>query len=138
MPHLIIDTNVPDDKIPASLPGELVDIVATSLGKPKNLVMVDVNGSRRMNYGGSDAPCALGTLVSIGALGPGPNKKASAGIMQRIQDTLGVPSERFYILFYSAKISDIGWRGSTFVDFPHLLHPKGSKKGSKKSSKKGT
>lgn len=99
------------------MPGELVDIVAAALGKPKSYVMVEVNGSRRMNYGGSDAPCALGTLVSLGALGPGPNKKASAGIMKKIQDTLGVSSDRFYILFQTANKSDLGWKGSTFADF---------------------
>lgn len=117
MPTLTINTNVPDKDIPDSLIEELVDVVATTLGKPKGYVVVVINGGVRMNWGGSTAPCANGTLMSIGALGEGPNKKASAAIMKKVKDVIGVPDDRFYLTFVDEKKENVGWRSTTFADF---------------------
>jgi len=117
MPTLIIDTNVPDKDIPDTLIAELVDVVANTLGKPKSYVMVMINGGKRINMGGTTAPCATGSLMSIGALGVEQNKKASAAIMKKVQDVIGVPGDRFYLNFTDAKKENVGYRGTTFHDF---------------------
>lgn len=40
MPHLRIETNVPQEKIPKDLPQQLCAVVAKSLGKPINVCRI--------------------------------------------------------------------------------------------------
>ena len=50
-------------------------------------------------FGGTDAPCAHGTLTSVGALGPNNNAALSATLSAVLQAKLGVPPNRFYLAF---------------------------------------
>merc|ERR1712042_300033 len=66
---------------------------------------------------GEDAagkPCAQATLMSIGKLGLGENKKHSAVLFPLINKLLGVPDDRVYISYISAQSQDVGFKGTTF------------------------
>jgi hypothetical protein len=52
-----------------------------------------------MSFGGSEAPCAHGSLTSIGGLGPPWVATISKTVAAILQAKLGVPPERFYLAF---------------------------------------
>lgn len=52
--------------------------------------MPDVN----MCFGGTTDPCAIGNLMSIGALGVDQNKQHAKVLYELVQKELGVPSDR--------------------------------------------
>lgn len=47
-----------------------------------------------MAFGGSTNPCAIATLMSIGALGVKENKNHSAAIFKLVSEVLGIPNDR--------------------------------------------
>ena len=60
-----------------------------------------------MCFAGTDEPTAYGEVISIGGLGPDPNKKLSAAISEIMQTKVSVPPNRFYIKFYDVKVRDL-------------------------------
>ncbi|RZC37681.1 uncharacterized protein BDFB_004462 [Asbolus verrucosus] len=111
-----LETNVPQDKIPPNLPQKLCEVVSKSLGKPIGYCVATVIGGVNMSFGGTDAPAAQATLMSIGALGVDQNKKHSKALYEVVSKELGVPRDRMYIHFINAASSDVGFNGSTFHD----------------------
>lgn len=115
MPTLNITTNVPSDGVTNSdILKDLSKAVAQTLGKPEAYVMISVRGGIPMSFAGTEEPTAYGEVISIGALGPEPNKKLSAAVSGILEAKLKIPKNRFYIKFYDVKRSDFGWNGSTF------------------------
>lgn len=74
-------------RVAAAVPGNGVDnsdilkalsrAVAQTVGKPEQWVMVSLTTDKPMCYSGTEAPCAYGELVSIGAIGGEKNKTVS-------------------------------------------------------------
>ncbi|KAJ3666669.1 hypothetical protein Zmor_002103 [Zophobas morio] len=116
MPHFRLETNVPQNKIPADLPQKLCKVVSQSLGKPLNYCVATVIGGVNMSWGGTTEPAAQATLMSIGALGVDQNKKHAKALYELVSKELGVPSDRMYIHFINATTSDVGYNGTTFHD----------------------
>ncbi|KAG5882996.1 hypothetical protein JTB14_033453 [Gonioctena quinquepunctata] len=114
MPHFRLETNVPQDKIPADLPAKLCDVVAKSLGKPLNYCCATVIGGVNMSWGGTADPAAQATLGSIGALGVQENKKHAKALFECITQSIGVPADRMYIMFNDSPTSAVGYKGTTF------------------------
>eukprot|EP00271_Cylindrocystis_brebissonii_P014309 TRINITY_DN35628_c0_g1_i1.p1 TRINITY_DN35628_c0_g1~~TRINITY_DN35628_c0_g1_i1.p1 ORF type:complete len:116 (+),score=16.18 TRINITY_DN35628_c0_g1_i1:179-526(+) len=115
MPTLNITTNVPVDGVMTSdLLRDASKAVAKTLGKPESYVLVSVRGSIPMCFGGTEEPVAFAEVISLGALGPEPNKKLSAALADILESKLGVPRKRFYINFCDKQRSDFGWNGGTF------------------------
>lgn len=114
MPILTISTNVSKDKVSLDLVKNLVDVVASTLGKPKNYVVVTIQPDQLLSWGGGDTPAAVGRLVSIGAISPASNAKLQAAVSKVLNDKLGVPGERLYICFEDFAPSNIGWQDATF------------------------
>ena len=116
MPVLAINTNVPQAKVSLELVKKLVDVVATTLGKPKNYVVVQVTGGQAMSWGGGEAACAAGRLTSIGAISRANNEKLQAGVAVLLEKELAVSPEHLYITFEDVAPANIGWKKSTFAD----------------------
>lgn len=114
MPCFIVNTNLPADKIPKSFMKDSSHLIAKLLGKPESYVCVRVNANQMMIFGGSDAPCALVVLDSIGAVGGAKNQKLVPPIMKHVEEALGIPQDRFYITINDVPGSNMGWNGSTF------------------------
>lgn len=87
--------------------------VAEILGKPERYVMVSLEYSPDMLFGGDAAPLAYLELKSIGLPGDR-TRELSASLCRLIQDTLEIPEERVYIEFTDAARHLWGWNGSTF------------------------
>ncbi|KAG2501466.1 hypothetical protein HYH03_001246 [Edaphochlamys debaryana] len=116
MPTLVIQTNVPSDRIKESdTLRALSKAVSASVGKPEQWVMCSLHTGKSMIYGGSEEACAFGYLMSIGSIGGDKNKKISAAICEVLTAKLGIPAARVYIEFSDAKASDVGWNGATFA-----------------------
>jgi len=69
-----------------------------------------------MSFGGTSEPTAQGVLLSIGALGLAENKKHSKVLFEAVEQTLGVPPTRMYILYQNCPTSDLGYNSTTFHD----------------------
>ncbi|XP_052176974.1 uncharacterized protein LOC127791178 isoform X2 [Diospyros lotus] len=115
MPCLNLSTNISLDGVDtSSILKEATSTVAKIIGKPEAYVMIVLKGSIPMSFGGTEQPAAYGELLSIGGLNPDNNKKLSAAISAILETKLSVPKSRFYLKFYEAKGSEVGWNGSTF------------------------
>ena len=69
-----------------------------------------------MSWGGSNAPAAQASLMSIGCLGTEENKKHSKCIFELISKELNIPPDRMYITYTNAPSSAVGYNGTTFHD----------------------
>ncbi|WIA08676.1 hypothetical protein OEZ85_008103 [Tetradesmus obliquus] len=115
MPTCNIITNVPGNSLDNSdILKALSKAVASSVGKPEQWVMCSLTTDKPMIYGGVEAPCAYGELISIGAIGGEKNKAISTAIAAVLQQKLNVDPSRFYLKFVDVGRSDFGWNGSTF------------------------
>ena len=114
MPYLKIQTN---REIAEDVKQEILKkasiLVARNLGKPEKYVMIRIDPSQPMMFGGSSTPCAYLELKSIG-LPESKTEALSKVLCQLILDELKIPTDRIYIEFADAKDSMWGWDGGTF------------------------
>ncbi|XP_018322515.1 macrophage migration inhibitory factor homolog [Agrilus planipennis] len=116
MPYFRLETNVPQDKIPADLSKKLCEVVSKSLGKPISYCVASVTGGVNLSWGGTSNPAAQATLMSIGALGTEENKKHSKALFEIVNKELNISPEKMYIHFINAPTSVVGYNGTTFHD----------------------
>nr|AAT77698.1 macrophage migration inhibitory factor II [Branchiostoma belcheri tsingtauense] len=115
MPSFVLKTNLARSAIPKDFLTETSKLVADILGKPEGCVCVCVEADVLMTYGGSDAPCCLIDLMSIGKLGLEENKTHTAAICDHVKKHLGIPGDRLYVNFHDAARQDVGRDGTTFA-----------------------
>lgn len=114
MPTLRILTNthlLPQDH-PALL-ARASGVVAEMLGKPESYVLVILEDSRDLLFGGDPAPAAYLELKSLGL----PEARAadySRTLCDLLAETLNIPAERVYIEFSAPPAHLFGWNGGTF------------------------
>jgi phenylpyruvate tautomerase PptA (4-oxalocrotonate tautomerase family) len=114
VPTLIIKTNAEittDDG--ASLIRRASGEVATLLGKPERYVMVILEPTPLMCFGGDTAPLAYLELKSLG-LPEAQTPELSAALCGLLQETLGIPPDRVYIEFASPPRHLFGFNAGTF------------------------
>ena len=114
MPLLKLETTVvlSDDKRKALL-ASLSSIVAETIGKPEQYVMVVVSPAAII-MSGKAGDAAFADIRSIGGLGGEVNRQLSQEVCRVLKETLGVPSDRVYLNFTEVEAGDWGWNGSTF------------------------
>ena len=112
MPLLRMTTNMILDNV-AHTVRELSASLAELLGKPEQYVMVALDTEADLIFGGSDAPCLLAEVASLGL-----TEEASRAITPQLCTMLGaqmkVPPERIYIWYASPPRAFWGWNGKTF------------------------
>jgi phenylpyruvate tautomerase PptA (4-oxalocrotonate tautomerase family) len=114
MPLLKLETTVvlSDHKRQALL-ASLSTIVAETIGKPEQFVMVAASQAA-MLMSGNPGDAAFVDVRSIGGLTQDVNRKLSEKVCKVLNDTLGVPQNRIYLSFTEVEASHWGWSGSTF------------------------
>ena len=112
MPVLQITTNVSIEDAEA-LAKQASSLTAEILGKPESYVMVNINSDADLIFAGSDEPCALLMLTSLG-LPEAETKVYSEKLCAFIEQQLGVPPARTYIEFSSPERHMFGWNSGTF------------------------
>mmetsp|Transcript_44894 Transcript_44894/g.141349 ORF Transcript_44894/g.141349 Transcript_44894/m.141349 type:complete len:118 (-) Transcript_44894:107-460(-) len=117
MPSLVISTNVKVDSSDKKkeLMTKLTQVVAKTLGKPDSYVAIQINDNQSMMWGGSDEPCALCQLASLGSINGKNNKAVSKEVCNLLQEEpFGIRSNRVYIEFRDVPRENMGYDGSTF------------------------
>jgi phenylpyruvate tautomerase len=113
MPLLKLETNVAlsDEKKNLLLPA-LSKIVAATIGKPENYVMVTMN-SCAILMSGNVGDAAFIDVRSIGGLSAGVNRQLSNKISTLLKESLGIVENRIFLNFSDIDAGNWGWNGST-------------------------
>ena len=114
MPLLKLETTVAlsDDKRKSLLPA-LSKIIATTIGKPEQYVMVTISQSA-MLMSGKGGEAAFVDIRSIGGVTDEVNRKLSQQVCKLLNDSLGIAPDRVYLNFTDVGAGNWGWNGSTF------------------------
>ena len=113
MPLLKLETTVVlDETKRRDLQSGLSRIVAETVGKPEEYVMVTVLPAGIL-MSGKPGDAAFVEVRSIGGLSESVNRKLSEKICRRLNESLGVPPNRIFLNFIDVKASDWGWNGNT-------------------------
>ncbi len=100
-------------KIPDDLLEMLSAVVAETIGKPEQYVMV-VASRADILMSGKDGAAAYAELKSIGGLGRVVNHELTMKICILLNDHLGIAADRVYVTFQSIEPDHWGWNSSTF------------------------
>jgi len=114
MPLLTLKTSIllPEDE-QAPLVKELSRVVADTIGKPEQYVMV-VLEEGAICMGGQCAPAAFVDVKSIGGLSRDTNQRLSAAVCDCLNAKLDLNPARVYLNFSNVSGENWGWNGSTF------------------------
>ncbi|KAL0266974.1 UNVERIFIED_CONTAM: hypothetical protein PYX00_009370 [Menopon gallinae] len=114
MPFFRLETNLPKSKIPDDFVSETTKLLGTALGKPREYCVAAVIPDVKMSWGGTDGPCGVAKLLSIGKLGIQENKKYAASLYEHVEKSLGIPKDKLYIEFVDVGPANMGFNGTTF------------------------
>uniref|UniRef100_A0A183GT37 L-dopachrome isomerase n=1 Tax=Heligmosomoides polygyrus TaxID=6339 RepID=A0A183GT37_HELPZ len=78
-------------------------------------VAVHIIPDQKMTFAGTDAPCGVGVLKSIGGVGEAQNNSHAKALFAIIKDHLGISGNRMYIEFVDIGAADIAFNGKTFA-----------------------
>ena len=113
-PSLVVHTNVrmQDSKRPFMLAASRS--IAETLQKPESYVAVCAMDGLDMVWGGSDEPCALCRVTSLGAIGLENNKALSEDLCELLGE-FGIKGTRIYIAFEDVPRKNMGYDFATFA-----------------------
>jgi phenylpyruvate tautomerase len=116
MPLIQVKTSIsqPEKSEVETLLKSLSSALAKHLGKPESYVMTSFEADIPMTFAGTTDPVCYIEVKSIGTMQPNQTKAMSQEFCQKINQTLGIPTNRIYIEFADAKGSMWGWNNSTF------------------------
>jgi phenylpyruvate tautomerase len=114
MPLLKLETTVAlaDDKKNALL-AALSKIVAGTIGKPEQYVMVTISPAAGL-MSGKSGDAAFVDVRSIGGLNNNVNRQLAQKVCAALKESLGVPPDRVYLNFTDVSAGNWGWNGDTF------------------------
>ena len=114
MPLLKLETNVAlSDDTRKSLLETLSKIVAQTLGKPEDYVMVVIS-SASIVISATPGDAAFVDLRSIGGLGEAVNRQLSHKVCTLLLGSLNISPDRVYLNFTNLDGMNWGWNGKTF------------------------
>tara|TARA_Y100001978_G_scaffold180994_1_gene176880 strand:- start:342 stop:677 length:336 start_codon:yes stop_codon:yes gene_type:complete len=86
-------------------------LIASTLNKPENFVMVKLTDSLQMCFAGTNQHCCFIEIKSIGSLNP---LKISKPICEFFSIELQIPTERIFIFFQDVDPNMWAWNNQTF------------------------
>jgi phenylpyruvate tautomerase PptA (4-oxalocrotonate tautomerase family) len=110
MPMINLKSSV---EIPADLLGDISEMLAVTIGKPEQYVMV-VSDQAELLMSGSAGDAVYAEVKSLGGLNRVVNHEISMKLCVLLNDHLGIPGDRIYVTFQSLERDHWGWNGSTF------------------------
>lgn len=114
MPLLKLEANVAlSDEKRTALLASLSKIVAETIGKPEQYVMVVIEPTA-MLMSGKSGEAAFVDVRSIGGLSNTANRQLAQKICNLLKDSLGVSPDRVYLNFTDVAAGNWGWNGNTF------------------------
>ena len=114
MPLLTIQTNISiEDAEQEKLIKQASALVSELLSKSEKYVMVYLRQGQAMIFAGTDSPCALMELKSIG-LPENRTAEISEALCKLVASETGITPDRIYIEFSNAQRHMWGWNSATF------------------------
>merc|ERR1712137_800153 len=114
MPILSVESNVELDKSSRlTMMKDLSALVAELLQKPEERVYVRCHLGVDMIKGGSDEPCAIVQLNSVGCITEELNPQYSAKLSEMLKKHLNVQPARAIIYYVDMPPTDVGSDGTT-------------------------
>jgi phenylpyruvate tautomerase len=114
MPLLRLETTANlSDQSRTNLLTKLSRIVAETIGKPEQYVMVTINPTAIL-MSGKAGQAAFVDLRSIGGLSSDTNRQLTEKICDVLEEALTIPPDRVYATFMDVQASHWGWNGATF------------------------
>ena len=114
MPLLKLETNVTmSAEQRAALLASLSKVVAQTIGKPEQYVMVTA-GNTAVLMAGKAGDAAFVDIRSIGGLSGEVNRRLSQRICEVLKTSIGVPANRAYLNFTEVEAANWGWNSETF------------------------
>ncbi len=114
MPLVKIDTSAQlTVEIKQQIVAELSKLVAQTIGKPEQYVMVTIAPAQIMLSACSE-PAVFADVRSIGGLTSAVNGELCKGICDIFKRHAAIPAERVYANFTEIAPANWGWRSSTF------------------------
>jgi len=89
-------------------------VITEHTGKPESYVAVSITDNASVIFGGTDDPCALATMYSLGSIAMESNGKIHCDISKLLKE-FGLESNRMYINYFDLPRENIGWSGKTFA-----------------------
>ncbi len=116
MPLIQVKTSIskPEKSEIETLLKSLSSALAKHLDKPESYVMTAFEADIPMTFAATTDPVCYIEIKSVGTMQPNQTKAMSQEFCQKINQTLGIPTNRIYIEFADAKGSMWGWNNSTF------------------------
>lgn len=99
--------------IPQDLLNEISSMVAETVGKPEQYVMV-VSSLAAMMMSGEAGNAVYAEVKSLGGLSRQVNHELTMKLCVLLNDHLGIPGDRIYVTFESLERDHWGWNGSIF------------------------
>lgn len=113
MPLLKLDTSVAlSDEMKRDLLPKLSRLVAETIGKPEDYVMVTISSSAIL-MSGKPGDAAFVDIRSIGGLSKNVNQQFSNKICALLKDSLGLAADRVFLNFTDINAPNWGWKSST-------------------------
>ena len=75
-----------------------------------------VEADQTMTFGGTHEPTGLAILQSIGCISREENKRWSKILFPYIEQSLGIPLDRLFLIFVDLNRDNLAWKGVTFDD----------------------
>jgi len=114
LPLLKLETTVTlDDNQRQQLLASLSKILAETIGKPEQYVMVTI-GPAAILMSGKPGHAAFVDIRSIGGLSRDVNRTLSRDLCELLKDALGIVPERVYLNFADLDAGSWGWNSATF------------------------
>jgi phenylpyruvate tautomerase len=100
-------------EVPADLLKDISEMIAITIGKPEQYVMV-VADKVELVMSGAAGDAVYAEVKSIGGLNRAVNHEITMKLCVLLSDHLGIPGDRIYVTFQSLERDHWGWNGSTF------------------------
>nr|XP_027202985.1 macrophage migration inhibitory factor-like [Dermatophagoides pteronyssinus] len=116
MPQLIIQTNLRLSQIPVDFNEKTTNLLAELQNKPSSMTLISVQPNQLITFGGTNEPCALVSIQSIGNQSVDENRQSCKKIFQHLQNELNISSKRIFINFINFDPCNVGWDGRIYED----------------------
>ncbi|KAG7364826.1 Tautomerase/MIF superfamily protein [Nitzschia inconspicua] len=113
-PSLLLVTNLDLGDKKMEIMKECSKAISKATGKPESYIGVSITDKASVIFGGSDEPCALGNMYSIGAIGMESNGKIQSAVTDLLEP-FGLEESRIYINFFDMPRANVGWSRKTFA-----------------------
>ncbi|CAB01412.1 MIF-like protein mif-2 [Caenorhabditis elegans] len=116
MPMVRVATNLPNEKVPVDFEIRLTDLLARSMGKPRERIAVEIAAGARLVHGATHDPVTVISIKSIGAVSAEDNIRNTAAITEFCGKELGLPKDKVVITFHDLPPATVGFNGTTVAE----------------------